>query len=127
MGNYHYKAFISYSHKDHKWGGWLHRRLERYRLPKGFAKSHSNTPLKPIFRDREELSAANDLSAEIEHALAESENLIIICSPHAAKSHWVNQEILSFKRQNRGAKIFSIIVDGEPAPFENPVNVDGIK
>lgn len=114
MGNYHYKAFISYSHKDQRWGGWLHRRLERYRLPKHLIKNEESVRLKPIFRDREELSAADNLGEKIEQAITASENLIVICSPHAAKSHWVNQEILSFKRQNRGAKIFSIIVDGEP-------------
>ena len=70
--------------------------------------------LKPIFRDREELSAGHNLGEKIEAALKASENLIIICSTNAAQSHWVNQEILFFKRHNRGAKIFSVIVDGEP-------------
>ena len=70
--------------------------------------------LKPIFRDREELSAGHNLGEKIEAALKASENLIIICSPNAAQSHWVNQEILFFKRHNRGAKIFSVIVEGEP-------------
>lgn len=114
MESYHYKAFISYSHKDHRWGGWLHRRLERYRLPKHLIKTGESGRLKPIFRDREDLAAADSLSEKIEQAIAASENLIVICSPRAAKSHWVNQEVLCFKRQNRGAKIFSIIVDGEP-------------
>jgi len=114
LGSYHYKAFISYSHKDHRWGGWLHRRLERYRIPKHLLKGGQSERLKPIFRDREELAAADSLGEKIEQAIAASENLIVICSPHAAQSHWVNQEVLSFKRQNRGAKIFSIIVEGEP-------------
>jgi len=33
--DYKYKAFISYSHQDKKWGDWLHRALETYRVPKG--------------------------------------------------------------------------------------------
>ncbi len=33
--DYKYKAFISYSHQDKKWGDWLHRSLETYRVPKG--------------------------------------------------------------------------------------------
>ena len=111
MGNYKYKAFISYSHKDHHWGRWLHRRLESYRVPKHLVKNGFSKRLRPIFRDREELAAADDLGEKIEQALAASECLIVICSPHAAVSHWVNKEILSFKRTNRGAKIFSIIVE----------------
>ena len=119
MGAYKYKAFISYSHKDERWARWLHRRLENYPIPTHLTGNRTGsegtlTRLKPIFRDREELAAANSLGEKIEQALADSESLIIICSPHAANSHWVNQEIISFKRQNRGAKIFSLIVDGEP-------------
>ena len=32
---YKYKAFICYSHKDEKLGKWLHRGIERYKIPKG--------------------------------------------------------------------------------------------
>jgi len=119
VGTYKYKAFISYSHKDRAWARWLHRKLETYTFPKNLVGTQSDIGpiprnLKPIFRDREELSAGHNLGEKIEAALKASENLIIICSTNAAQSHWVNQEILFFKRHNRGAKIFSVIVDGEP-------------
>jgi hypothetical protein len=29
-----YYAFISYSHQDKKWGDWLHKAIETYRVPK---------------------------------------------------------------------------------------------
>ena len=111
-----YKAFISYSHKDNKWASWLHKRLETYRFPKSvIEKSGSQPPkLRPIFRDREDLSVGADLGQKIEQALVQTESLIVICSPDAAQSHWVNQEILFFKRHNRGANIFALIVDGDP-------------
>jgi hypothetical protein len=32
--NFKYYAFISYSHQDKKWGDWLHKALETYRVPK---------------------------------------------------------------------------------------------
>lgn len=119
MGDYKYKAFISYSHKDRKWTRWLHRRLETYPIPKNIIGNVTPAGiipkrLKPIFRDREELSASNNLGEKIEAALASSQSLIIICSPAAAKSKWVNQEILTFKRNNRDAQLFSVIVEGEP-------------
>ncbi len=118
-GAFKYKAFISYSHKDQKWASWLHRRLEQYRFPKKTISKQTaigTVPqsLKPIFRDREELTAGANLGEVIENALSQSENLIVICSPNSVASHWVNQEILYFKRHNRGAKIFTVIVDGEP-------------
>lgn len=119
MGDYKYTAFISYSHKDRAWAKWLHRNLETYKFPKklvGLKTTNGRVPhnLKPVFRDREELAAGHNLGEKIEAALKASENLIIICSPNAAASHWVNQEILYFKRHNRGAQIFCIIVDGNP-------------
>ena len=40
--------------------------------------------LAPIFRDRDDLSSASDLSQKLGHALEDSENLIVICSPAAA-------------------------------------------
>ncbi len=114
-----YKAFISYSHKDEKWATWLHKSLERYRFPDatvGKVTPNGEVPksLKPVFRDRDELTVGNDLGTVIEDALDRSENLVVICSPHAAQSKWVDQEILYFKRSGRSDRIFSVIVDGEP-------------
>ena len=37
MGEYRYKAFISYSHADEKWARWLQRSLENYKVPSEFA------------------------------------------------------------------------------------------
>ena len=122
---FRYKAFISYSHKDQKWASWLHRRLENYKFPdKTIGKITDAGPvpksLKPIFRDREELTAGSSLGDVIESALDASENLIVICSPNAVASHWVNQEILYFKRRHGGARIFTVIIDGEPFASDLP-------
>jgi WD40 repeat protein len=116
MGNKHYKAFISYSHKDEKFGKWLHKALEKYKIPKELRKDHPHLPksLFPIFRDREELSTSSDLGTEILKALHHSEYLIIICSVHSAKSQWVNQEIIDFKAKHGEDKVHAIIIDGEP-------------
>jgi tetratricopeptide (TPR) repeat protein len=116
-GHHKYKAFISYSHADRKWGDWLHKGLETYRTPKHLVSGTTPARLTPIFRDRDELTSSPDLSARIREALAESENLIVICSPNAAKSQWVNQEIESFQKLGGSNRIFSLIVDGDPAAF----------
>jgi tetratricopeptide (TPR) repeat protein len=70
--------------------------------------------IRPVFRDREDLSSSTDLADTVKQALAESENLIVICSPSAAASKWVNEEIREFARLGREKRIFCIIVDGEP-------------
>ncbi|MGD2130235.1 MAG: toll/interleukin-1 receptor domain-containing protein [Lysobacterales bacterium] len=115
-----YKAFISYSHADSKWAGWLQRSLESFRTPKslvGRKAALGTVPsrLTPIFRDRDELASSPDLSERINDALARSENLVVVCSPAAARSNWVNEEILAFKKLGRSDRIFCLIVDGDPA------------
>jgi len=112
-----YKAFISYSHADRKWARWLHRRLESYRPPSHLkASDGSSLPrrLSPIFLDRDELPSAANLSEAVSEALAQSEWLIIICSPRAAASRWVNEEIRTFRKLGRTANILCFLIDGEP-------------
>ncbi|WP_084158809.1 toll/interleukin-1 receptor domain-containing protein [Solidesulfovibrio alcoholivorans] len=123
--DFKYFAFISYSHRDKKWGDWLHKALETYKVPKrlhGHAPDGQALPkrLFPVFRDREELPTSASLGAQITDALARSRYLIVICSPHAAQSVWVNEEIKTFKAMGRENRILSLIVDGEPNAADKP-------
>ena len=120
-----YRAFISYSHSDEKWARWLHRNLETYRLPRnlvGLETEFGTVPARfmPVFRDRDELATATNLGATLVAALEQSACQIVICSPKAAKSRWVNEEILTFKRLGRSDRIFSLVVAGEPGASANP-------
>jgi tetratricopeptide (TPR) repeat protein len=115
----HYRAFISYSHRDERWAAWLHKSLERYRVPRrlvGRTTPMGIVPARvaPVFRDREELATATDLGRVVNAALAQSAALIVICSPASARSRWVNEEIRAFQRLGRPERIFCLIVDGEP-------------
>lgn len=114
-----YNAFISYSHRDEEWARWLHKALETYRVPNrlvGRTTAAGPIPrrLTPIFRDRDELPTATNLSEKVEDGLRSSANLIVICSPQAAASRWVGEEILAYKRLGRASRIFCLIVAGEP-------------
>jgi hypothetical protein len=120
-----YRAFISYSHSDASWASWLHGSLERYHPPKaliGTVTARGPVPkrLAPVFRDRDELPSATNLGTLINAALSASACQIVICSPRAAKSKWVNEEILEFKRLGREERIFCLIVDGEPNASDMP-------
>ena len=68
----------------------------------------------PIFRDREELSVAENLSEAVQTALANSDCLIILCSPASAKSKWVNKEIVTFRELFPNRPVFTAIIGGEP-------------
>ncbi|MEP6898344.1 MAG: TIR domain-containing protein [Rhodanobacter sp.] len=120
-----YRAFISYSHRDRAWADWLHKALETYAVPKRLAGQITAAGviprrLVPIFRDRDELASATDLNQQVNQALEQSANLIVICSPRSAASRWVNEEVLAFKRLGRGDRVFCLIVDGEPGASELP-------
>lgn len=113
-----YKAFISYSHADERWAKWLQRSLEHYRLPKRLSNDVLGQTLPkrlyPVFRDRSELSSSSNLAGSLHESLKNSENLIVICSPAAANSHWINEEIKYFQSLGRSDRIFCLMVDGEP-------------
>ena len=125
IAEFRYRAFISYSHRDERWGAWLHRALERYRLPRrlvGRVTAAGPVPkrIAPVFRDREELASATDLGRTVNAALEQSAALIVVCSPSAAQSRWVNAEVRAFQQLGRGEQIFCLIVDGDPGGVTAP-------
>ena len=109
-------AFISYSHADRRVARWLHRAIEGYRFPSRLrAQAEGRAPrLSPVFLDREELPSSTDLVESVRLALEQSECLIVVCSPAAARSKWVNEEVRRFKVLGRGARIICLLVAGEP-------------
>lgn len=114
-----YSAFISYSHADTSVARWLHHALETYRIPKKLVGVETplgpaERRLKPIFRDRDELPASGDLGTELRAALADAAFLIVLCSPRSAKSQWVNEEVLAFKRLHGDSRVLALIIAGEP-------------
>jgi hypothetical protein len=120
---YKYRAFLSYSHRDMAWAKWLHRALEVYRIDRdlvGRETAHGPVPktLRPIFRDREDFSAGHSLTEQTVAALEASQFLIVICSPRAAQSAYVNEEIRCFKALGRAACVIPVIVDGAPGDPE---------
>lgn len=108
-----YKAFISYSHRDRKVAEWLHRALETYRAPRALASAGAS--LRPIFRDRDELSASADLNQVIRDALDLSDALIVLCSPSSVASRWVEQEVALFLENGGLTRILCVITPDTPS------------
>lgn len=78
-----YVAFLSYTHRDARWGSWLHKALKSCRSPSKPADrptAHEPVPkrLSPVFRDCEELASATDLGIVINEALRQSACQIVI-------------------------------------------------
>jgi len=126
-----YRAFISYSHRDKVFGRRLHRRLERYGLPHrlvGRETPRGPVPRRvaPVFRDREEFSAASDLTAEVRAALTASGALIVICSPAAQASPWVAREVELFRELHPDRPVLAALATGEPdEAFPHPLTLAG--
>ena len=104
--SFKYRAFITYAHEDEEKARWLRKKLEGFSVPKNlvgqkgkFGKIPSR--LYPIFRDRDELPGSAQLGSIIEQALQDSSHLVVLCSPNAVKSRWVNEEIRLFKQMGK--------------------------
>jgi tetratricopeptide (TPR) repeat protein len=124
-----YYAFLSYSHKDKDLADWLHRELEKFRVPSSIAgklTANGVVPrrLTPVFRDQQDLSAGDDLGEEIKAALAASQFLVVLCSPSAAKSRWTNAEVESFKRTRPEGCVLAAVAAGEPFASDMPGRED---
>ena len=128
-----YWAFISYSSRDRKWGKWLHKRLENYLIPSEYQGlkladgAELGKHIRPVFRDRDELSGSSELGAVIEEALTRSRFLIVLCSPNSAASNWVNKEIEDFRAIHGDGKVLALILDGEPNASTNPNTDDALE
>lgn len=119
MGQRRYRAFLSYSHRDRRVAGWLHHALESYNIPSklvGTTTSQGEVPrrLTPIFKDRDELPAAHNLGDAIELAIGNSDALIVLCSPEAKASPWVDTEVERFKQRHGDDHVLALLVRGEP-------------
>lgn len=119
-----YDAFISYTHKDLDVfvAETIHKKLERYLIPKKMRDECRKNRFFRIFRDTEELAVSPDLSEDIRRALKNSKYLIVLCSPQAKNSIWVQREIDYFLKYHERDHILAVLLKGEPAEAY-PVNL----
>lgn len=114
-----YGAFIACSESDAVWVDWLVHRLERFQGDRHSSRhttAEHGRPrsLYPIFRDAAHGRADYSLPQHIIAALDASKALIVICSPAAAKSYRVNEEIRLFKLHHPHRPIVPLIIGGKP-------------
>ena len=126
-GGARYWAFLSYSHHDRRCAERLHRALETYRLPQrlvGRQGPMGTVPerLHPIFRDRDELTAGSQIGPVVKTALAASRAMVVVCSPAAAASSWVDGEIVAFRSLHPHAPVLCVLCAGEPLASREGVN-----
>ena len=103
-----YDAFISYSQAvSGKLATALQAWLERFATPWYRPRSLR------IFRDYTSLSASEDLWQTIEQALSSSSHFILLASPEAARSPWVNREVEWWRKNRLGSDVYIVLTNGE--------------
>jgi WD domain, G-beta repeat len=107
-----YNAFISYSHAldgalDGALAPTLQTGLER------FAKPWYRPRALRVFRDTTNLAANPGLWTSIEEALAASAWLVLMASPEAARSQWVNREVEWWLAHKPPQRLLVVLTDGE--------------
>jgi hypothetical protein len=103
-----YKAFISYNHGSDRESApalrdalmslnkpWLQRRAMR------------------VFLDERSMSASSTLWSDLERALDASEFFILLASPGAAKSTWINREVTHWRATKPSRNLLIVVTDGD--------------
>jgi WD40 repeat protein len=102
-----YRAFISYSHAaDGKLAPALQTGLER------FAKPWYRRRALRVFRDKTGLAVTPELWGSIRRALEASEYFILLASPAAAQSMWVQQEAEFWLQHRSVDTLLIVLTDG---------------
>lgn len=113
--DHQFDVFLSYSRKDEEFGKKLEEALENFRLPKNIKTSLISRNRLSVFRDKNDLVPTDtDYYQTIAGYLKRSGNLIVICSPNARRSRYVNQEIAAFLESHEPKSIIPILLSGRP-------------
>ncbi|MDP9334306.1 MAG: TIR domain-containing protein [Actinomycetota bacterium] len=103
-----YDAFVSYSHAaDGRLAPALQLGLQRLARPWYRLRALA------IFRDETGLAVSPQLWASIVRALDDSEWFVVLCSPEAAASEWVEREINHWLAGRRADRILLVLTNGE--------------
>jgi WD40 repeat protein len=112
---YQFDVFLSYSRIDEAFGRKLEEALENYTLPKDVNSRAISKKRLNVFRDKKDLVPNDaDYYKAIEGYLNKSQYLVVICSPNARASDYVNDEIRAFLRSNEANRIIPILLSGRP-------------
>lgn len=112
-----YDVFISYSRKDVDFVARLERALEAYKAPAALLAGRRRMD---VFRDAQDLTGP-DYSRSIRSFLRRSAKVLVVCSPNARQSAFVDQEIEWFLETHDSADVIALLLDGSP---NNEVGAD---
>ncbi|MBP1823164.1 PQQ-binding-like beta-propeller repeat protein [Mycobacterium sp. OAE908] len=101
-----YDAFLSYAHRDKQVTTAIQKGLHRIGCRFGRLRALR------VFRDDTNLEAAPDLWARITAALDSSRFMIVVLSPQAAASKWVDKELAYWLEYRGHDKLMLVLAEG---------------
>ncbi len=107
-GRVRYDAFLSYSHAaDGRLAPALQSALER------LARPWYRLRALRVFRDETGLAVDPHLWGSIARAMDDSDWFVVLCSPEAAASEWVDREIHHWLERGAADRMLLVLTDGE--------------
>lgn len=107
-GDFQYDAFISYASVDREWARKLAEALETRGLK--------------VFWDQDGLRLGEEWVPQLSDALAGAHHLVLLASPAAGESSWVDEELYRFRRhmdderdrgESRGRTVLPVLLEGK--------------
>ena len=101
-----YDAFLSYSHQDGAVAAGIQKGLHRIGRRVGRLNALR------VFRDSTDLAANPDLWGKVTDAMDRSRYLIVVLSPRAAASEWVNKEVAYWLGRRGPEQLLMVVAEG---------------
>ena len=102
-----YDAFISYSHHDRRVAAGIQKGLHRIGRRMGQLNALR------VFRDATDLTASPDLWGKVVAAMDASRYLVVVLSPAAVASGWVNREVAYWLQRRGSTELLLVVVNGQ--------------
>ena len=101
-----YDAFLSYNHQDGAVAAGIQKGLHRIGRRMGQLNALR------VFRDSTDLAANPDLWGKVTDAMDRSRYLIVVLSPRAAASEWVNKEVAYWLQRRGPDQLLIVLAEG---------------
>ncbi|WP_157187418.1 toll/interleukin-1 receptor domain-containing protein, partial [Nocardia vinacea] len=104
--SFDYDAFVSYAHEDRPVAAGIQKGL--HRIGRRVGRLHALR----VFRDATDLTASPDLWGKVTDAMDRARYLIVVLSPHAVTSGWVNKEVAHWLQVRGPDRLMFVVAHG---------------
>ena len=107
VASFTYDAFLSYSHHEGAVATGIQKGLHRIGRRVGRLNALR------VFRDSTDMAANPDLWGKVTEAMDRSRYLVVVLSPRAAASEWVNKEVAYWLERRGPEQLLIVLAEGQ--------------